>query len=258
MIFCKLYAGSMAFALCLCACAMEQISFDKDPYNPRVQLESGAYAYSMTVSFAPVKLFSELKNARINSNKARIYALTALSRKLKLDKDSALIIANMKTENCRTAEDRFSCSVVIPVKDVHIVARADVPDGSFIPDDSLLNYKASMKRIFVESWKEWKSKIGQTPLDQEAAENLSRIEDEINSELDKECLQKKFESDVMLYEDDVRELQNLAEKMKKDLLLRGEIRLMEFNLKSDAVQNKAKYQNDIKVKERQTIDAENI
>ena len=258
MISCKLYAGSMAFALCLCACAMEQISFDKDPYNPRVQLETGAYAYSMTVSFAPVKLFSELKNARINSNKARIYALTALSRKLKLDKDSALIIANMKTENCRTAEDRFSCSLVIPVKDVHIVARADVPDGSFIPDDSLLNYKASMKRIFVESWKEWKSKIGQTPLDQEAADNLSRIEDEINSELDKEYLQKKFESDVMLFEDDVRELQNLAEKMKKDLLIRCEIRLMEFNLKSEAVRDKAKYHNDINAKERQTIDAEKI
>ena len=251
MISCKLYAGSMAFALCLCACAMEQISFDKDPYNARVQLESGAYAYSMTVSFAPVKLFSELKNARINSNKARIYALTALSRKLKLDKDSALMVSELKIAGVQNAEDRFSCSLIVPLKDVHIVARVNAPDGSCSPDDLLLNYKASMKRIFVESWKEWKSKIGQTPLDQEAADNLSRIEDEINSE-------KKFESDVMLFEDDVREVQNLAEKMKKDLQIRCEIRLMEFNLKSNAVQDKAKYHNDIKAKERQTIDVEKI
>ena len=238
MISCKLYAGSMAFALCLCACAMEQISFDKDPYNARVQLESGAYAYSMTVSFAPVKLFSELKNARINSNKARIYALTALSRKLKLDKDSALMVSELKIAGVQNAEDRFSCSLIVPLKDVHIVARVNAPDGSCSPDDLLLNYKASMN--------------------QEAADNLSRIEDEINSELDKECLQKKFESDVMLFEDDVRELQNLAEKMKKDLQIRCEIRLMEFNLKSNAVQDKAKYHNDIKAKERQTIDVEKI
>jgi hypothetical protein len=248
----------MAFALCLCACAMEQISFDKDPYNARIQLAADPEAYSLDIAFSPVKLFSKVKNEQINLNKAKIYALTALSRKLKVDKDSVLIIANMKTENCRTAEDRFSCSLVIPVKDVHIVARVNAPDGSCSPDDLLLNYKAAMKRIFVESWKEWKSKIGQTPLDQEAADNLSRIEDEINSELDKECLQKKFESDVMLFEDDVRELQNLAEKMKKDLLIRCEIRLMEFNLKSDAVRDKAKYHNDINAKERQTIDAEKI
>lgn len=258
MISCKLYAGSMASALCLCACAMEQISFDKDPYNARVQLEAGEFAYSMTVSFVPVKLFSEVKNARINSNKARIYALTALSRKLKLDKDSALMVSELKMAGGRNAEDRFSCSLVIPVKDVHIVARVNAPEGSCSPDDLLFNYKASMKRIFIESWKEWKSKIGQTPLDQEAADNLSRIEDEINSELDKECLQKKFESDVMLFEDDVRELQNLAEKIKKDLLIRCEIRLMEFNLNSNAVRDKATYHNDINAKERQTIDAEKI
>ena len=267
MISCKISFLSMALAISgLSACAMEQISFDKDPCNAQVQFAAGAEAYSLAVSFAPVRLFSSIKNTRINLNKAKIYALTALSRKLKVDKNSALIVSDMKFENCQSAENSFSCSLSIPVKDVHIVERANIPDGKnetfFMPGDiadmPLLNYKESIRRILIENWKEWKSGIEQVVPDQETADNLSGIEDEINSEFDNARLQKKFESDVMLFEGDVRELQNMAEKVKNDLLIRCEIRLMEYNLKSNAVQDRAKYQSDIKAKERQTIDVEKI
>ncbi len=245
----------MAFALCLCACAVEQISFDKDPYNARAQFAADAETYSLDVTFSPVKLFSKIKNEQINLNKAKIYALTALNRKLQVDKNSALTISGMKVENCQTAENSFSCSLLIPVKNVHIVARAEVPDGSFIPDDSLLNYKESMKKIFMENWKEWKKKIEQVPLNPEAADDLSKIEDEIGAEFDKGRLQKRLESDVMLYADDVRELQNLSEKVKADLQIRCEIRLMESDLKNNLVQDKAKCQREIEDKKSQTIDA---
>ena len=241
--------------LCLSACSMEQISFDKDPYNAQAQFTADAETYSLDVTFSPVKLFSKIKNDQINLNKAKIYASTALSRKLQVDKNYALTISGMKVENCQTAENRFSCSLVIPVKNVHIVARAEVPDGSFIPDDSLLNYKESMKQIFMENWKEWKNKIEQVPLNPEAANSLSEIEDEIGAEFDKDRLQKRLESDVMLYADDVRELQILSEKVKADLLIRCEIRLMESDLKNNLVQDKTKYQQDIKTKKSQTIDA---
>ncbi|MFA6101252.1 MAG: hypothetical protein WCV67_00775 [Victivallaceae bacterium] len=236
--------------LCLRVYALEQISFDKDPYNASVQFAADADAYSLTVAFSPVKLFSGIKNEQINLSKAKIYALTALSRKLKVDKNSALVISGMKAENCQTAENRYSCSLVIPVKDVRIAARVNVPGGSSNPDDLLLNYKESVRKLFIENWREWKDRIERVALDRETADNLSKIEDEINAELDQGRLRQKLESDVMLYAEDVRELQNLSEKVKTDLLTRCEIRLMEFNLKSNMVEDKARYQQDIKVKQR--------